>query len=356
MAKTIPRLLQTCFLQALCFFFCLGNAAFGQAYGVELHNTVMPASGAMGGTSVAQPQDLLSAINGNPASIGQFHGTQFSFGSAWVEPTVNIDHTSVGLLPGLGSYSGKSGFPGSALPNIGVTQDLNVLGLPVTSGVALVSSAGLGVDYVGIPNSNRSALMLQILNLTSGASIQVTDRLSLGTNFALGVGTFDGLFIGSSKATPGYGVRSSVGLDFDVTSSTKMGFYFQTKENFEFEDAIALELPSGSLAPPQDVNLSLPPNLALGFSNDSLANGRLLLAIDFLYKFWENAQLFDAIYKNQFVLQMGAQYSLDRAKLRLGYAWAENGMIDNPGIRYRWHQPTGGHKCPAIYSRIGTQH
>jgi hypothetical protein len=42
--------------------------AKGQSFGIELNNTLMPASGAMGGVSIAQPQDLTSSLNGNPAA------------------------------------------------------------------------------------------------------------------------------------------------------------------------------------------------------------------------------------------------------------------------------------------------
>ena len=35
--------------------------SFGQSYGVDLRNTLMPASGGMAGTSVAAPQDCVSA-------------------------------------------------------------------------------------------------------------------------------------------------------------------------------------------------------------------------------------------------------------------------------------------------------
>ena len=43
--------------------------AHGQAYGVELRASLMPASGGMGGTSVARPQDLQSALMNNPATL-----------------------------------------------------------------------------------------------------------------------------------------------------------------------------------------------------------------------------------------------------------------------------------------------
>lgn len=58
------------------------NTANAQSFGIELLNNVMPASGAMAGASIAKPQDLQSSINGNPATLTQFRGTQFGFGSA----------------------------------------------------------------------------------------------------------------------------------------------------------------------------------------------------------------------------------------------------------------------------------
>ena len=54
--------------------------------------------------------------------------------------------------------------------------------------------------------------------------------------------------------------------------------------------------------------MDLPPNIAFGVSNNRLANGRLLLAADVIYKFWEDASLFNAVYENQLVIQLGAQY------------------------------------------------
>ena len=76
---------------------CLQDKAHGQMFGVELHNTTMPASAGMGGASIARPQDLTSAVNANPASLTQFRGTQFLFGGTWIEPTFNLGHAAAGL-------------------------------------------------------------------------------------------------------------------------------------------------------------------------------------------------------------------------------------------------------------------
>ena len=68
----------------------LGQAAWGQGYGTDTQNVLTPAAGGMAGVSLAEPQDVPAAIFGNPATLTQFRGTQFTLGGAWVEgyPTV----------------------------------------------------------------------------------------------------------------------------------------------------------------------------------------------------------------------------------------------------------------------------
>src|SRR5262245_36002562 len=85
-----------------------GGAGRPQSYGVEMNNTLMPASGGMAGASNALPQDHLSAINGNPATLTQFPGTHFTFGGAWAEATYNIDQLAPLPLVGVQPYSAKS--------------------------------------------------------------------------------------------------------------------------------------------------------------------------------------------------------------------------------------------------------
>lgn len=94
----------------------IASSVHAQTFGVELHNTLMPASGVMGGVSIARPQDLLSGVNANPASLTQFKGTQFLFSGAWAEATIN--QTQTGNIPFAGPpliepFSAKSTVPGS---------------------------------------------------------------------------------------------------------------------------------------------------------------------------------------------------------------------------------------------------
>jgi long-chain fatty acid transport protein len=302
------------------------KSANAQAFGVELHNTLMPVSGSMGGASLARPQDVQSALNGNPATIAGFQGTQFSFGGGWVEPTYNVSHDG-GVLPGIGAFAAKSEAEGAALGNIVVLQDFRALGMPVTFGAGLIASSGLGVSFRDVPASNGTSAMINVLEITMGAGIEVTDNLKFGANVMLGSATLDGPFAGIGAAVYDYALRGSVGLTYDFGCFTTVSSYYQTPQNFNFDNAVSF-----AGGPFIDIDVDLPTNIGLGIANESLMNGRLLLAFDVLYKQYDNADLFAALWTDQWVYQFGAQFKLNRkVRLRAGYAYADNIIQSPPG-------------------------
>jgi long-chain fatty acid transport protein len=309
------------------------NQASAQTFGVEANNTMMPAAGGMAGVSIAQPQDLTSAINGNPATLTQFKGTQFLFGGTWAEPTFNMTQTS--QLPIVGPafvepFAAKSEAPGFPGPNIGVTQDLSAFGRPATVGIGFVTTSGGFVDFRQVPESNGTNTGLAVLSVPVVVGVDMTDRLSVGAGIALGVAFFDGPFVDISGMTIGYGVRGSVGADYKLTDATRLGVYYQTEQAFRFKNAELFDFTPGTVA--EDVHMDLPQNIGFGVANTSLADGRLLLAADVLYKLWNRTALFGSIYDNQWVVQLGAQYSIGRYRLRGGYAWAENPIDPTPSV------------------------
>ena len=71
-------------------------------------------------------------------------------------------------------------------------------------------------------------------------------------------------------------------------------------------------------------------------------NGRVLLAIDVLYKNWEDAAFLGALLEDQWVVQLGSQYRVnDRIGVCAGYVFAENATLSNPGISIGGVQPPG---------------
>jgi long-chain fatty acid transport protein len=299
------------------------RSAQAQTFGLELHNNAMPASGGMGGASVSRPQDLQSAIAGNPSTLRQFQGTQFSFGGAWADVDYTISqNTSLPLL-GVNPYSATSSTPGGLLGNIGLTQDLDDMGLPATMGLGLITNAGAGVNFRDAPASNGTAAQYLSLDIVSGVAVSLTDNLVLGGSAALGTSYLDGPFTDFAGMTTAYGVRGSVGANYWVTKNTSLGAYWQSKKDLRFEDAFLLPI----LGTARDVAFDHPSNVVFGLANSGLMSGRLLLASDIVFKQYSNADTLQAIYQDQWAFQFGSQYAVTpKARLRMGYVYAQNPM------------------------------
>jgi long-chain fatty acid transport protein len=329
----------------------LPSRAAAQTFGIETHNTVMPAAGGMGGVGIARPQDLLSSLTANPATLTQFLGTNVTFGGAWAEPTYLLSHAG-GVLPRVGAFSAKSEAEGSAPGNIGIAQDFHALGMPAVAAFGLTTAAGAGISFNDVAASNGTSVYLSVLEINSAMAVELTDRLSAGTTLSLGSSTIDAPFIAISSATYAYQLRGALGLTYELPYRTTIGLYYQTRQNFNFDDAIRLELFNGQFSRTFDVNLGLPDNYGIGIANQSLMDGRLLLAADVLYKQWDTADLLNVVYENQWVFQLGSQYQLGpHVRLRAGYAYADNPLDPSPSGRPGGLQPPGAQE--ALYYMQG---
>ena len=306
-----------------------------QSFGVEVFNNLMPASGGMAGASTALPQDLQSAINGNPATLTQYRGTQFGLGGAWIEPTYNISVAEP--LPFVGAYDAKSDAQGIAAPNIGVTQDFTAWGLPMTIGLGLMAGSGAGVDFREVPASKGTYASLVALDIVAGAGVQLTDRLSVGASIILSNATMGGPFVGITGSSIDYALRGSFGFDYQLTPDTNLGFFWKSKAAYTFESLVGL---SGTYL---DISADRPQSLGFGIANQSLLDGRLLLALDAVYQQYSDTAMFGELFNDQWAVQLGAQYAVTpRVRLRLGYAWNENPMRDSVGDRLSGILPPGG--------------
>ena len=227
-------------------------------------------------------------------------------------------------VPGVTPFSAKSGTPGSALGNIGMTRQFDLLGADANMAFGLISNAGAGVDFRSIPASNRAGSSLLVLEMTSAFAVKVTERLSVGSNFSWGTAYFDGPFVGNGAMVQVYGLRAGFGVNYDLTDATSLGAYWQSKQHFHFDDAIGFQLFNNTFDIMRDVEMDLPSNVGFGIANRRLLDSRLLIAMDVLYKNWEQADLFETMYRDQWCFQFGTQYSYNRLRLRAGYVYAMN--------------------------------
>lgn len=304
------------------------GAALAQTYGIDFRNTLMPASGGMAGTSVAAPQDFISAINGNAAALTQFEGTHFTIGGAFAGPTARLSQADPIPLLGVDPFSEKSSTPGAIVPAIGVSQELDGLALPTTVGLAVLGAAGGGASYAQDPASNGTSSYLLFLEFAPSVAVELTERLSVGATMFIGDGYVSGPFVGVSSMTNAYALRAGVGIDYRLGDASRIGAYYLSTQAFRFPNEAILLNQARAI----DVDMGLPQTVGLGVSNESLMDGRLLLAADALFLDWESAALFGTIYRPQWVMQLGAQYrATDALTLRAGYALAENPIDPNVG-------------------------
>lgn len=303
------------------------ETARAQSYGVDLRNTLMPASGGMGGTSVAAPQDCVSAINGNPAAMTQFKGTHMTLGGGWAEPTFDLTQGVDAPGIGVGQFSDKSTVPGSVVPAIGVIQELEGFPVPIFAGIGFVGAAGAGTNFVNAPESNGTAAYLLLLEAIPSLAIELTEKLSIGGSMFIGDGFSSGPFVGTSKMTNAYSLRGGCGVNYAYRNRSWVGAYYLSTQEFRFKDQVIPFRPPPVAGVPQTVNIGLPQQIGLGWASERFMDNRLLLAADALYFDWESAALFGDIYNNAWALQLGSQYTTKRnVQLRCGYAITENPM------------------------------
>jgi long-chain fatty acid transport protein len=295
------------------------KTTFGQGYGTDAQNVMAPASGGMAGVSTARPQDVPSAIFGNPATLAQFEGTQFTIGGGWVEGYPTVDHQADNAGAAFTATSRTEGF---LAPEIGVTQDLRPLGFKGTAGLGLASESGLGAEYRGmVPQNaliNNSSSEYLVLGVNLGAGFQLTDRLAIGSTITLGnafeelgnVGPFT-----SSAMVNAYGLRGTVGATYELNDCNTLGFYYQSKMHFTFPNAVRVGTDFFN------VNIDQPETFGIGLANRSLMGGNLLLAADVYYKLWQDADLWQDVFVNQWAIAVGAQYTSGCTKYRLGYSF-----------------------------------
>jgi long-chain fatty acid transport protein len=281
----------------------------------------------MAGVSIARPQDVPSAVFGNPATLAQFRGTQFTLGGGWVEgyPTV----TRHGFLAPEANFSATSRTEGFVVPEIAVTQDVRSLGLPGTLGLGLAGTSGLGAEYRGrAPEGsivNDFSTEYMVLGVNAGAGFELTDRLSVGATMTMGTGFEQLGLVSNSAMVHDYALRGNFGLDYDLNPCNTVGLFYQTRESFRFPNAVLINDAY------RDLRLSQPDTIGLGFANSSLMGGDLLLATDIYYKLWEDAAGYSDIYVNQWAFAFGAQLTRGKMKYRAGYAYNTNPINHSVG-------------------------
>ncbi len=139
----------------------------------------------------------------------------------------------------------------------------------------------------------------------------------VGTDFRGKPGSLDPL-ASITSSTSNFGIRGTVGATYDMGPTTA-GVYYRSPLSIEYEHVVQFSA-NGF----HDVTVEQPQEVGFGIANESLMNGKLLLAADVLWKNWSDSDTYDDLYDDQTVFAAGAQYTHGPFAWRLGWSHADS--------------------------------
>jgi len=341
-------------------------------------NGVGPIDQAMGGAGMAAPQDALTALHWNPASLFALPGTSFDVGLQLMMPTGSITSSvqagAFGPAFGppatlQGSTDSEAGpFPIPAIGFTHVNPDSRI-----AYGLSAFGVGGFGVDYklssvnpiltpqmpeggMGFGAMSSTFMLLQI---SPTIAYKLKENLWIGFAPTLNMASLElSVFPGTAPqfidvfGTPGV-PQDDLGLYPDAPATWAVGYGFQigvhsTMENlsvgvsykspqafsdFEYE-------PKTAGAPDFTFQMDFPMIVSGAVAYTGIEN--LLLAADVRYIDYANTTGFDVTgFDSDFsvkgfgwdaitVVALGAQIDVsDQFPVRLGYAWNSNPISDD---------------------------
>lgn len=286
-------------------------------FGTDLNLTMMPAAGGMGGVGIASPQGVAAAVFGNPASIHQFKGTHFMLGGTFYHPDVKVEHDGIGL-----KWSGDSKAGPYLLPNVAATHQISD---SLTLGTGISTISGVGSDFRGVRGSLDPLAEIIVFGANAGLAYQVNSHFTLGAMATIGFGLGQAGLVENTASTSGFGIRGTLGASYQINDTT-FGAYLRTPLAIEYDNMVKYAESSY-----HNPTFEQPGEIAIGISNQSLMSGKLLLAMDIVYKDWDSAEGYEDIYDSQTVFAFGAQLRSGPLKWRLGFIHADSPIKKSVG-------------------------
>lgn len=80
----------------------------------------------------------------------------------------------------------------------------------------------------------------------------------------------------------------------------------------------------------QHLDIEQPLEVIAGVALEDVLVPNLLVELDVIWKNWGDADAYEDAYEDQFLIALGAQYTVGNWQLRAGYSWAEEILKDKP--------------------------
>jgi long-chain fatty acid transport protein len=313
-------------LRFLCLLLCLAlipTWAFA-TNGDDLIG-VGSVSRSMGGVGIASPQDAVSAVFSNPASMcfgGFCPSSQADFMGSVFTP-----HVKATITNGSTSTSADAKEKAYTMPALGISFD--VPELPnLRFGLGAYGVTGMGVDYRGTsldkkthfygayPLASGTYTYLGTMKFAPSVAYQLNDWMSVGAALHVDYSTLD---LGSGESA-GYGAGGQLGLIVKPLEQVSLGLTYTNAQSVKYEKVSDFD-GDGTL---DNLKLASPQKIGFGVSYSPLAN--LLLETDVKWVNWSDADGYkDFDWGDQWVFNFGLQYKIIPAlALRAGYNYGKN--------------------------------
>jgi long-chain fatty acid transport protein len=292
---------------------------------------VGPASISLGGTGITAPQDAVSAIFSNPATIcfGSY-GTCSEFDISLVAGTPKAEAKIKMRNTTIKSSSDDEVFP---IPAIGLTMPLNHTFPQWSLGIAAGGVSGLGIDYENseidqpefydfgplgkFPLIKGEFAKLKVAKFAPSLAFQPVKNFSLGFSFHLNYGSLD-LGNGSSDD---YALGAQIGMLYKYDDSILLGATYTSPQEFTYKNVSYLD--DDDLK--DDLNLEKPQEIGFGVGFIPLKDF-LVFEVDLKWKNWSDAKGYDDLdWDNQWITALGAQLrATKKLTIRAGYNYGTN--------------------------------
>ena len=315
--------------------------------------SVGPISRSMGGVGIAQPQDAVSSIFANPATMVNENfskTTEFDFAGTMFIPRIKGSVETVN-----GTYEADSANSVFSIPAIGLITPVNKEMKNMKFGIAAYGVTGLGVDYRGTALDNPKAYFnmyplisgeytqLQIMKFAPSLAYKINDMVSVGAAVQIDYSTLD-LRNGSS---PAYGLGGSIGVIIKPIDPVTIGISYITPQPIIYKHIIDFDqdgsLDSLKLASPQEIGAGV------AYNNQELLN--LLIEADVKFIQWSKAAGYkDFDWNDQWVYAIGVQVEpVKKLSLRAGYNYSKNPLVNHDGFAGNSSVEVQGNTMPTYY-------
>ena len=355
----------------------VSTGALASSAGTDLNLSTKARAGGMAGAAYTMPQEPSAAVFGNPATLTQFKGINFNFG-ATLMGLANAEQQQQTTIAGVGTFTNKSHSDANnyVLPDLGITLQVSP---NLVIGTGLEVDSGIGADYRDDPISlfggalapltgvqTAVPLLVEVISFSANlaAAYQINEQLSVGASATIGFGLAqlgtsgptDGLdelnaalqaasqlplgsttlsdFGGTTSSVHDIGFGASLGATYLVQDGVMLSATVKSPLSYNYNNIIHAD----QTAVPgvhghdgyQDLTIQNPTEVIFGIAFDNVIMPGLLVEADAIWKNWSDAQTFEDVYEDQWILNFGAQYQAGDWTYRAGYSYAQDVLSDKP--------------------------